>query len=589
MISVMDWSLARSKLPLGVAYFLAASLALASTRYEGGVAFIWVATALLIADLLRAPRSRWGYSIVPCMVASLVATSMFGMGWKVAPLFMLLNTAEAVTAAWLFRRHGRRNRMLGSLLSLWQFVLAAGLIAPLVAAAMAGMIFWGIGRPVLDPVIDVATGHALGNITVTPLAMMLVRGQLWRRLAAAGRHKIAETVALLLLMIGVSAAVFLQQGQPLLFLPILPIIIIAFRVGPAPTVIAVVLLALIGGTATVFGMGPLSLFAAASGKQLQFFQFYMAVTVLTALPVVADLQNRARLHRQAQSSEARFRLLADHSTDVLLHLEIDGRIRYISPSIEALSGYSPEYLTGRNSVILIAPEHLEAVVRAHRAMVAAHGATQSYEYLGLSADGSTRWFENQSRAICDEDGNVESVLSIARDISARKEKELRLTSEAMTDPLTGLPNRRAFEHAMDRRMSDWREDREDCIAVFDIDRFKAVNDRYGHDAGDAVLRTFAEVVRRVVRDSDSIARVGGEEFAMLFASTAVPQALLICDRLRTEMAKAVTVVGDEQINVTVSGGVSVLGRGGPEVALKQADQALYTAKRGGRDQMALAA
>ena len=585
----MNWSLAWSKVPLGIAYFAAASLAVALTRYEGGVAFIWVAGALLIADLLRAPRSRWLYSTVPCMIASGAATSLFGLGWEVAPLFILLNMAEAVTAAWLFRRHGRRDRMLGSLPSLWRFVLAAGIVAPLLAAAMAGLIFWGMGRPMIAPMIDVATGHALGNLTVTPLALMFVRGQMWRRLAAAGSRKIAETAALLLLMVGVSTAVFFQGGQPLLFLPILPIIIIAFRVGAAPTVIAVMLLALIGGTATVFGSGPISLFDASFGKQLQFFQFYLAVTVLTALPVVADLQNRARLHRQAQSSEARFRVLADHSSDILLHLEVNGRIRYVSPSIEALSGYTPGAVTGRNSLMLVAPEHVARTADAYRAMVAAKGETQSYEYLGRSADGSTRWFENQSRAICDEDGNVESVLSIARDISTRKEKEIRLASEAMTDPLTGLPNRRSFERSIDRRMSDWQEGFDDCVAVFDIDRFKSVNDCYGHDAGEAVLRTFARVVRRVVRESDSIARIGGEEFAIFFPSTALPQALLICDRLRVEMAKTLTINGDDQISVTISGGVALLGRRGPEYALKQADQALYAAKRGGRDQMALAA
>ena len=388
-------------------------------------------------------------------------------------------------------------------------------------------------------------------------------------------------------MVGVSTYVFTQQAQPLLFLPVLPIIIIAFRVGAAPTVIAVVLLVLIGGTATIFGMGPASLYDAPLDAQLQFFQFYLAATVLTSLPVVADLQNRARLHRQVQSSEARFRLLADHSTDVLLHLEIDGRIRYISPSIEAL-GHSAEALAGRNSVVLVAPEHREMVVAAHRAVAAAGGVTQSFEYLGLSADGSTRWFENQSRAICDEHGRVESMLSIARDISARKNKELRLACEAMTDPLTGLPNRRAFKAAIDG-LAIGQEDQDNCIAVFDIDRFKQVNDRFGHDAGDAVLRTFAEVVCRVVRDSDSIARIGGEEFAVLFSSIAIPQALAICDRLRIEMAKAVTIVGDEAIRVTVSGGVAMLGRRGADFALKQADQALYTAKRGGRDQMALAA
>ena len=580
MVTVMNISLALSKVPLGIAYFAAASLAMTLTRYEGGVAFLWLACAILIADLLRAPRSRWLYSVVPCMIASGAATSLFGLGWQVAPWFVLLNMAEALTAAWLIRRNGRRGRMLGSLASLGHFVLAAGIIAPLVAAAMGGLALWWMGRPVVDGMIDLATGHALGNITFTPLAMMVANRRAWRKLADTAPRKIAETVVLLLLMIGVSTLVFSQQAQPLLFLPILPIIIIAFRVGAAPTVVAVVLLALIGGTATVLGIGPASLYDAPLASQLQFFQFYLAATVLTALPVVADLKNRARLHRQIQSSEARFRLLADHSTDILLHLEVDGRIRYISPSIASLSGHSAEALAGRNSVLLVAPEHRARTIAAHQAVVAAGGDARSFEYLGLSADGSTRWFENQSRAICDEDGNVESVLSLARDISARKSNELRLASEAMTDPLTNLPNRRAFKAAIDRRMSERNDDQEDCIAVFDIDRFKRVNDRYGHDAGDAVLKTFATVVQRVVRERDSVARIGGEEFAVLFPATTVLQALMVCDRLRKEMARAMTLIGDDRIKVTVSGGVAMLCPHGPDFALKQADRALYTAKRG---------
>ncbi|MDQ3078943.1 MAG: diguanylate cyclase [Pseudomonadota bacterium] len=585
----MNISLALSKLPLGIAYFIAASAALTLTRYDGGVAFLWVACALLIADLVRTRRSRWLYSIVPCVIASGVATGLFGLGWQVAPLFCLLNAAEAVIAAWLIRRSGRRHRSLGSLASLWQFVLAAGIAAPLTAAAMAGLILSWMGQPAINGMVDVATGHALGNITFTPLAMLVADGKVWRKLSTAEPRKIAETVALLLLTVMVSVGVFTQQQQPLLFLPILPVIIIAFRVGAAPTVIAVVLLALIGSAATLYGIGPVNLLEAAIDTRLQFFQFYLAMTVLTALPVAVDLKNRQRLHHQSQGNEARFRLLADHSTDVLLHLEVDGRIRYISPSVTALSGHCATDLTGRSSVLLVAPEHRANVIAAHKGVVAAGGDTQSYEYLGLSVDGSTRWFESQSRAICDEQGNVESLLSIARDISARKIKELRLASEAMTDPLTGLPNRRSFKAAVDRRVGDWRENREACIALFDIDRFKRVNDLHGHEAGDAVLRTFAEVVRRVVRDDDSIARIGGEEFAILFPSTAVPQALLICDRLRREMARAVTVVNGEPIRVTISGGVAALGRRGPDFALKQADEALYSAKRGGRDQMALAA
>ena len=189
----------------------------------------------------------------------------------------------------------------------------------------------------------------------------------------------------------------------------------------------------------------------------------------------------------------------------------------------------------------------------------------------------------------DENGEIESTLCIVRDVSARKEKELLLTEAAMTDPLTGLANRRAFEAAAMARAGERSEVEADCIALFDIDRFKRVNDTYGHDIGDAVLCRFAEVLSKVVRGNDLVARIGGEEFVVLFPGSSVPVALMICERIRREMAAAEVAVSGQIVRVTVSGGVALVSQAGIERALKQADQALYAAKRGGRDQMALAA
>jgi diguanylate cyclase (GGDEF)-like protein len=159
----------------------------------------------------------------------------------------------------------------------------------------------------------------------------------------------------------------------------------------------------------------------------------------------------------------------------------------------------------------------------------------------------------------------------------------------MTDPLTGLANRRAFREAAQRRLQQSETRPADCIALFDIDHFKRVNDRHGHDAGDEVLRVFARIAANAVRVGDLIARLGGEEFAVIFPSTSIDLALRICERLRAEVAKARIRVGDAPIQVTVSGGVAILGPEGLDHALKKADQALYHAKDGGRDQLALAA
>ncbi|MDQ3139412.1 MAG: diguanylate cyclase, partial [Pseudomonadota bacterium] len=348
-------------------------------------------------------------------------------------------------------------------------------------------------------------------------------------------------------------------------------------------------LALVGAGFTLAGVGPVQLIDASYGGQVQFFQFYLAATVLTVLPVAADLEKRSRLHRDLRLSEERHRLLAEHSTDILLQLDLEGRIRFVSPSIRQLGGHDPAALIGRNSRILIAPEHLDRVAAGHAATIAAAGKTHTYEYLALTADGAERWFESNGRAIVDEHGVVESVLSIARDITVRKAVERRLTTDAMTDPLTGLPNRRAFNATVSRRPLDATDDRSDCVAVLDLDHFKVINDSFGHAAGDRVLRDFARLARRIVRERDFVARIGGEEFAIFFPDTPVEQALLVCDRLRLEMAHTDLRVGSSTVRITVSGGVGQIGPGGIEDALKNADIALYEAKRSGRDRFALAA
>lgn len=574
---------------LGLAYFAAASLTIALTRYDGGIAFLWVAASLLIADLMIRPRRQWLFSILPCAVASCLATGFFGFGWGLALPFVAINMIEAFVAAWTFRRRGHPLRPLGSLSWLMHFVMSVGLVAPLVGAVLAAATLWTVGKSPGPVFFQYFAGHALGNMTFTPLVLLFARGHIQKTLKDVCRRDGTESFLLLLTVIATSSFVFWQSSLPLLFLPILPIILVTFRAGRGGAAAAIVFLALIGGGATMAGWGPIRLFVASPGLQLQFFQFYLATTVLTVLPVAADLQNRRRLHRDLRLSEERYRLMAEHSTDILLHLEVDGRIRYVSPSIRQLGGHDPDALIGRSSGILVAPEHLERVREAHLATAAAGGDTRTFDYLAMTADGTKRWFETHGRAILDDDGEIDGVICVVRDISARKATELRLSEDALTDPLTGLPNRRAFRLAIERRPRDAGIHSTDCVAVLDIDHFKVVNDSFGHAAGDEVLRCFARIARRMVREEDLLARIGGEEFAIFFPDTSVDRAMLICDRLRAEMARSKMPAGSSLIQVTVSGGVAPLGPEGIDHALRMADVALYQAKSNGRDQFALAA
>ncbi len=572
---------------LGTAYFIAAGLAVALTRFDGGVAFLWLATPILSAALMVRPKEQWWPSIVACGIASFLATGWFGLGWAWAGPLALNNVGEAMIAAWVFRAHADPRRPLGSLGWLMHFAAAVGVIAPFCAALSATAMLAAANYPTGPTFMHYFAGHALGSVTFTPIALMMTRKNRRAAVRDLRRRDGVEVLALVGLSAAVDGMVFLQQQFPLLFLPMLPMILIAFRVGRLGVAASIAIVAVIGGAATIVGTGPIHLIDAPLGEQLQFFQLFLAATVLTLLPVTADLENRSRRHRQMRESEAGYRMIAEYSSDVILSLKIDGTIRYVSPSCREM-GYEPRELVGRNCSILIAPENLEQAAAAHYRSVDMGGQTNRFEYLALLASGERRWCESHARLIVDEQGRPEGILSIVRDISVQKGLETSLTKAARVDSLTGLDNRLAYREAIERRTIDPRQDG-DCIAVLDIDRFKRVNDRFGHDAGDEVLKGFADVARGVVREQDIIARVGGEEFAIYFPNTSVDQALAVCERLRLQLGTRMFRVGTTAINVTVSGGVAQLGPEGIDHALKIADLALYQAKSGGRNQFALAA
>jgi len=168
----------------------------------------------------------------------------------------------------------------------------------------------------------------------------------------------------------------------------------------------------------------------------------------------------------------------------------------------------------------------------------------------------------------------------------------RLQREASTDALTGLHNRREFEAGMAREMERARRLRVPLsLALIDIDFFKRINDRHGHDVGDGVLREVAATLRAGIRRSDLVARIGGEEFALVLLGTEPPGARVLLERLRLAVAALRVPAGADTIGCTISVGITDRVDADAEWAAlyKRADQALYAAKQGGRDRVVEAA
>ena len=205
-----------------------------------------------------------------------------------------------------------------------------------------------------------------------------------------------------------------------------------------------------------------------------------------------------------------------------------------------------------------------------------------------------RWYQCRDQAIRWIDGHLVR-LEIATDITDKKlaDEELRAAKQyaeelAQKDELTGLKNRRAFFEQGNRIFEQSKRFRHPIsVIMMDIDHFKMINDDYGHAIGDKVLRAVAESLQRVVREIDIVARMGGEEFAFILPETGLQEASKLAERLRSEIEDLVVANDGHQIKITASFGVAACkdGDGHIEVLLTDADNALYVAKKNGRNQI----
>lgn len=172
-----------------------------------------------------------------------------------------------------------------------------------------------------------------------------------------------------------------------------------------------------------------------------------------------------------------------------------------------------------------------------------------------------------------------------------KRAERRLSLAAATDPLTGLNNRRrimeVIRYWVTRRK---REAAPLCFVVCDIDHFKRINDEHGHDAGDKVLVAVAETMSRTLREQDSVARWGGEEFLIVMPNTALTQAIAVAERLRQQIEDTTLAIGERTIRISLTLGVTEHhAEEDPEASIARADNALYRGKEGGRNRVVTAA
>jgi diguanylate cyclase (GGDEF)-like protein/PAS domain S-box-containing protein len=310
------------------------------------------------------------------------------------------------------------------------------------------------------------------------------------------------------------------------------------------------------------------------------------------MAVLSDVTEQDRRERQLRNTDAWLHAIMTNIADyALVSLDQRGRIAEWNDSVGRVTGHGPEAVG--QPYALFSPEDSTTPMRQQdRLREADENGWSLEEGMRRRADGSQFWASAMIAPLPGRlggDSGEPAYCMIIRDISDKREISQSLRQAAYCDHLTGLSNRRAFFESAELELArNKKTPRPISLIMLDADHFKAINDNYGHPAGDAVLCRLAAAMRAVCREVDVLARIGGEEFAVLLPSVGLADALAVAERLRVQVERSPVLYQRQRIPCTISLGVAVLddSTAGFEGLLARADQALYRAKRGGRNQVA---
>ena len=280
--------------------------------------------------------------------------------------------------------------------------------------------------------------------------------------------------------------------------------------------------------------------------------------------------------------DAQFRRYVEQCPDAVLVTDPDGRIEYVNPAFERMTGYASSELAGRTPAVLKSGLH-EADF--YRALWAALRAGQEFRALFANRrkSGELYYEDKIIRPLLDAEGRVSHFVSYGRDATERAREFEKLTHAATHDSLTDLPNRGLFLDRLGQALRQAARRGEPLtVAILDLDRFRDTNNRHGHLAGDAVLQAVAARTRDCVRETDTVARVGGDELALILPGAARQAASAVLHKVVAANAAPVAYDGLD-IRATVSIGAAVFPQDAKdeEALRKLADGAMYAAKAAG--------
>jgi len=312
-------------------------------------------------------------------------------------------------------------------------------------------------------------------------------------------------------------------------------------------------------------------------------------TMLAIEDVTTIVEQERELARQRQ----RIGLVLEHIQGYCVAmLDHRGCVAEWNPSVGRMFGMVEGAVVGRPLFDLVATEALRPPPPDH-ARVEQVVTRQGWCRLQAPwrrGDGQVLWGDCVVTPVVEPDGCTSGYVAVIRDVTDEHQRTQRLVDATLTDPLTGLYNRRGLDERVEalRHRPGGAPNTQSWIMV-DIDHFKRVNDTYGHDGGDAVLKAVAAALKAIAREGDTLARLGGEEFVLVLPDVSVAVAAAVAERLRVGVELLSTETAGRTVWVTASFGVAQQAPGEVgDAALERADKALYRAKHEGRNRVVLA-
>ncbi|KAB2826636.1 diguanylate cyclase [Aliivibrio finisterrensis] len=310
------------------------------------------------------------------------------------------------------------------------------------------------------------------------------------------------------------------------------------------------------------------------------FIIYEAILTVLFVTFISILIARYIAKHRTTSLESQLALAALNGMSAIVITDKNNRIIKVNEEFTRLSGWTEEEVIGQSPSMFQSGVHNKNFYSAMWKTIQSEGLWEG-EVTNKRKDGSLLTEILRIQAICNNDGKREYFIASFVDITERKGLENRLRELSEKDPLTQCWNRRKFEREFSDIIANdsfMKGIESSCLAIIDIDYFKQINDKYGHDVGDKVITEVARMLGSESRRSDFVARIGGEEFAVILPNTQLQEAEIILNRLR------VAVSLNDHIKVTISAGITDICNS-REASYKRADLALYESKASGRNQI----